>query len=74
MSESIKLDNGKYEFYTPQNKHSVYCKRHGNEWRDFIGDNAVFHLYHYTLALQNELARRMNSLEYDETIERLKNE
>ena len=55
MSEPITLNSNKYTFHSPQDQHSVFCKRYGEEWRDFVGDSAIFYLFHYSLDLQNEL-------------------
>ena len=40
----IRLGDGKYTFYTDEQK-LLHCNRYGEEWRDFIGDNAVSALY-----------------------------
>lgn len=47
----VSLERGKYTFYM---KGGLKCNRHGEPWRDFIGDNAVFFLYLKCL----ELGRR----------------
>lgn len=54
MSEPIKLEDGKYTFQ--ENDYILTCKRYDENWRDFVGDNAVMALYNYTLSLQAELA------------------
>jgi hypothetical protein len=48
----VSLDEGKYTFYYENS--IIKCKRHGEPWRDFLGDNAVFYLYLKCL----ELGRR----------------
>jgi hypothetical protein len=56
MSErSVKLDDGKYEFYIPYGQGSLRCKRYGEQWREFVGDKAVRSLFDEVLRLR-ELA------------------
>ena len=43
---------GKYEFYMQND--SLYCRRYGEEWRQFVGDNAVRALFDLALELQTE--------------------
>ena len=45
--EKIVLCDWKYTFY--RKDHSLYCLRHGEEWRDFIGDKAVNALFDLAL-------------------------
>jgi len=40
---SIKLSDGKYEFY--EHNHIVRCDRYGERWREFIGDKAIRALF-----------------------------
>lgn len=42
----VLLEDGKYRFYIPHGEHSVYADRHGQKWRDFVGDHAVAALFH----------------------------
>lgn len=53
--KKITLCDGKYEFYMQNN--SLYCRRYGEEWRHFIGDNAVRALF--DLAYSNELIEEL---------------
>lgn len=45
---NIILEDGKYEFYE-EKPGVIKCKRYGKEWRDFIGDNAVYALFQYAV-------------------------
>ncbi len=60
------LSDGKYEFKMQGD--TLVCLRYGEEWRDFIGDNAVLALFRHAEELEdaNEKAR----LEYQELNER----
>ena len=52
QTEWISLQNGEYRFELRTGEHSstfrFHCLRHGEEWRDFVGDNAVLSLFQYT--------------------------
>ena len=48
MSENIILENGKYEFIK-DDKGKLICKRYGQPWREFVGDNAVHALFDYAV-------------------------
>lgn len=54
MNEPITLDDGKYIFDIEN--YSVICKRYNEDWRDFIGDKAIYALFNYALKLQACLA------------------
>lgn len=52
--KNINLCDNKYIFYTDEDG-SLYCKRNGEDWRDFIGDKAVSALFDECFRLkQNE--------------------
>lgn len=55
----MRLCSGKYEFYVDRDNHALFCKRHGQDWRDFVGDKAVRALFDYA----EELEKRIESLE-----------
>lgn len=38
----VKVDHGKYEVI--YNGGRLHALRHGQEWRDCVGDNLIFHL------------------------------
>jgi hypothetical protein len=57
----MKLCNGKYEFY--RDVAGVLCKRHGEPWRDFIGDKAVNALFEYALQLEHELSEAQATIQ-----------
>ena len=40
----VRVGDGKYTFYTDE-QNVLHCNRYGEEWRDFIGDNAISALY-----------------------------
>lgn len=42
-------ENPKYEFY--MDGYTLKCKRYGEEWRDFCGDNAVSNLFIFATEL-----------------------
>lgn len=46
----IDLCDGKYQF-TVEND-VLKCKRHGEEWRGFLGDKAIHALYDHAVELQ----------------------
>ena len=48
--EEIRLDDGKYTFY--KRGPALFCKRYGEEWRDFVFDKAVTALCDYALSLE----------------------
>lgn len=48
------LSDGKYEFKL-DTRGVLVCLRHGQPWRDFVGDNAVLALYQRTLLLEEKL-------------------
>ncbi len=56
MGEII-LEDGKYRFYVHLDDSTLLCDRHGETWRDFIGDKAVSALFTRCLDLQMELAK-----------------
>lgn len=53
---SIKLCDGKYEFYIDDVTGRFMCKRYDSSWRDFVGDKAVHALYEHALELQARVA------------------
>jgi|WetSurMetagenome_2_1015567.scaffolds.fasta_scaffold320373_2 hypothetical protein len=52
MKEIILYD-GKYHFYEDE-KGTLYCKRYGDDWRDFLGDHAVSLLFDRAIELEEE--------------------
>ena len=50
--EEIILNDGKYRFYEEDS--CLYCDRHGEYWRDFIGDKAVGSLFQKCLDLMRK--------------------
>jgi hypothetical protein len=50
MIEIIILEDGKYKFEKHEDG-SLICKRYGENWREFIGDNAVHALFDYAFKL-----------------------
>lgn len=54
MKEEIVLCGGKYRFYIDE-LNVLRCSRHGENWRDFIGDNAVLALFRECLELEGKL-------------------
>jgi len=51
MNEEIVLCGGKYKFYIDE-LNVLRCLRNGENWRDFIGDNAVLALFRECLDYQ----------------------
>lgn len=40
--KTVKLDSGKYTIvYDKTDSYPVKCPRHGEEWRDLLGDNLL---------------------------------
>jgi hypothetical protein len=54
--ESIKLESGKYEFQYEAGR--LICLRHGEPWRELIGDKAVYSLFAFAQSLSEALAGR----------------
>lgn len=55
MKEEIVLCDGKYKFYIDE-LGVLRCLRNGENWRDFIGDNAVLALFRECLELREKYA------------------
>jgi len=53
IMDEIILDDGKYRFYVRD--HILYCDRYGEDWREFIGDNALHELFNECLELKQQL-------------------
>lgn len=51
MTETITLCDGKYTFVWDGTR--LVCLRHGEPWRDFVGDNAVLALFRYARELED---------------------
>jgi hypothetical protein len=51
---SVKIYDGKYEFYEDE-RGMLMCKRHGESWRDFVGDKAVHGLFSYARDLEEKV-------------------
>ena len=63
---SILVCDGKYRFYVSNG--CLHADRHGEHWRDFIGDKAVHALFDELSAARDEIARlkgRVEGLEKD---------
>ena len=59
--ESIKLENGKYEFlYSPGH---LTCLRNSEPWRDFIGDKAVYSLFAFAQAMTRAHKVQQNKID-----------
>ena len=57
VKEMITLNDGKYTFYT-DDRGILRCKRYEDkDWRDFIGDNAVYALFNECLRLRGEIQK-----------------
>lgn len=54
-TDELFLEGGKYRFYIK--KHSLYCDRYGEEWREFVGDSAVLALFQECLARIDNLPK-----------------
>lgn len=50
----IYLSDNKYKFFETD-EGFLRCHRHGESWRNFIGDKAVHRLFGYAIELQAEL-------------------
>lgn len=56
-NEKVKeliLENGKYHFHLDEN-YILKCYRNGEEWRDFIGDKAIYALFLHAVELQDRI-------------------
>jgi len=53
MMKEIILEDGKYRFY--EENYTLKCDRHGERWRDFSGDKAIFALFDHALQLEIDL-------------------
>ena len=53
INNMVTLCDGKYVFHTEGGPRStLHCKRYGEEWRNFCGDNAVRALYERCMELE----------------------
>lgn len=55
---TLTLSDGKYAFWKDE-AGNLFCKRYGEAWREFVGDNAVTTLFDFAC----ELSERAKSLE-----------
>ena len=46
MTESIKLENGKYEVIVSNNGSDFHALRFGEEWRDLTGDKMIMAMFY----------------------------
>ena len=54
IKEEVSLENGKYRFYIQDSL--LKCARYSDtNWRDFIGDNAVYSLFMKCLETEQRL-------------------
>jgi len=58
----VVLCDGKYEFVRDP-AYGLKCLRHGESWREFIGDNAVHELFGEVLRLRGELSMAQDEIE-----------
>ena len=70
--ETIKLQDGKY--IITNNKGVLKAFRHGEEWRDIVGDNLIYALVQKVNELEDELCQAIDVIEdsgvdYEEIIE-----
>ena len=56
MSFKLDLADGKYTLIQEDKPYKLVCLRHGEEWRDLVGDNLIVALADKILDLQNEIA------------------
>lgn len=56
----LVLDGGKFRFYTDE-RGALCCDRHGQYWRDFVGDKAVHALFDQVIALTPAAASTSNA-------------
>lgn len=66
LIEEVSLDSGKYRFRYNVDTYELVCWRYGQEWRTFVGDNAVFCLFQKALAcseLEKEISRLKTEVE-----------
>lgn len=59
MKRELTVEDGKYTFVHEQTDGELfrfYVERHGELWRDLLGDKAVFALFSHTCALEAKLA------------------
>lgn len=54
MGISESFDNGKYEVRF-ENDGKLYAYRHGEEWRDLVGDNLILAMLHEVEQLRNNI-------------------
>lgn len=52
----MKIYDGKYEFYEDE-RGTLMCKRHGEPWREFVGDKAVHGLFSHARDLEEKIAK-----------------
>lgn len=57
----MKLRNGKYDFYIDDDG-NLKCRRHGEDWRGFLGDNAVLALFQHARDLEERVASAIKQL------------
>lgn len=60
--EVVVLCDGKYEFVRDPFC-GLKCLRHGESWREFVGDNAVHELFEEVLRLRGELSMAQDEIE-----------
>ena len=63
MNEEIVLCGGKYKFYIDE-LNDLRCLRNGENWWDFIGDNAVLALFRECLERNEKLTVTGNTLAF----------
>lgn len=60
MIEEVKVEDGKYTFRYNTETAEFKCLRHGEPWRNLLGDKAVFALFYelYELRQAYEALKR----------------
>ncbi len=56
--DEIILEEGKYRFH--KENYLLCCDRHGESWRDFVGDNAVHALFDECIDLKRKEVNQMS--------------
>lgn len=62
MSQKVILEDGKYTFYITES-YIPKCDRYNEQWREFLGDKAIYSLISHTIELQNQLQAAPELLE-----------
>lgn len=60
------LEDGKYEFVMRESDGVLLCRRHGQEWREFVGDKAVTALFQRCRELEAGLRHELGDELFEE--------